>query len=379
MRPSWSLLLVVITLLIITPSTTCHVPDHVILIESPGCLKCAQAERTLEKVLQDYPGVQITSYNAYTEDGHRIIREYHVKDVPWIVIGDTAIGYNMYKGDAGKLEQMIRAAMNRTDSNISSEGDWNTSSTSGVNGTDGKGDATDIDTAIVLEKLNISSMATVLAAGLLAGFNPCLLAILAFMASAVIASSGRRRDIVSLVVFFSAGIFTVYYLFGVGTFRLFQENPSLETGLRAFLVAILLILGLLQLEDARRLHAGAKSIFRTDWILQYFERAISNGRFGSYFLMGALFSLVKLPCIGAVYIAILEVISSEGYRSSGLVYLILYNLGIIMPVLALGGAMAFGTSPDTVDRFRHDHRVGIRLVTGLTLVILAPLIYWQLV
>jgi hypothetical protein len=50
-----------------------------------------------------------------------------------------------------------------------------------------------------LKDLAISSEATVFAAGLLAGFNPCLLAILAFLASSILASTGRGRDILTMV------------------------------------------------------------------------------------------------------------------------------------------------------------------------------------
>jgi cytochrome c biogenesis protein CcdA len=57
----------------------------------------------------------------------------------------------------------------------------------------------------------------------------------------------------------------------------------------------------------------------------------------------------------------------------------MYNLGIVLPVLILGGIIALGMSPEKVDEFRHKHRVSIRLATGATLVLLAPLIYWQLI
>jgi cytochrome c-type biogenesis protein len=54
-------------------------------------------------------------------------------------------------------------------------------------------------------------------------------------------------------------------------------------------------------------------------------------------------------------------------------------LGIVLPILILGGFIALGTSPEQVDKFRKDYRAGIRLITGLTLLILAPLIYWQII
>jgi len=229
-----------------------------------------------------------------------------------------------------------------------------------------------------LKDLTISSAVTVFAAGLLAGFNPCLLAILAFLASTMLAITGRRRDILTMVAFFSLGIFAVYIIFGLGLFSVLQEKSSTAL-FRFVLAAVLLFLGLMQLEDARRLQSGGESLFRTDWTKKYIHGAVASRRLSSYFLLGALFSLVRAPCVGGVYIAIIGIISSQGYASSGLIYLMIYNLGIALPVLLLGGIIALGMSPEQVDQFRNKHRVTIRLITGITLFALAPLIYWQLI
>jgi len=229
-----------------------------------------------------------------------------------------------------------------------------------------------------LKDLTISSTATVFAAGLLAGFNPCLLAMLAFLASTMLASTGRRRDILTMVAFFSLGTFVVYIIFGVGLFSALQEK-STAAMFRLVLAAVLLVLGLMQLVDARRLQTGGASLFRTDWTKKYVHGVIASRRLSSYFLLGALFSLVRAPCVAGVYIAIIGIISSQGYASSGLFYLVIYNLGIVLPVLLLGGIISLGMSPEQVDHFRQKHRVAIRLVTGITLFALAPLIYWKLI
>ena len=229
-----------------------------------------------------------------------------------------------------------------------------------------------------LKDLTISSIATVFVAGLLAGFNPCLLAMLAFLASSMLTSTGRRRDILTMVAFFSLGTFVVYIIFGVGLFSVLQEK-STGAMFRFVLAAILLIMGLMQLEDARRLQSGGRSLFRTDWTKKYIHGVIASRRVSSYFLLGALFSLVRAPCVGGVYIAIIGIISSHGFASSGLIYLTIYNLGIALPVLLLGGIIALGMSPEQVDKFRNKHRVAIRLITGITLLALGPLIYWQLI
>jgi cytochrome c biogenesis protein CcdA/glutaredoxin len=336
--------------------------SQITIITSPGCTKCAAADRVLTDVLAGYENVSVEEHIFSSEEGHRIIKEHKAKDVPSIIIGDSVIGYRDYDGNETELKRLIEAALEGQ--NISSLKKDVPESNS--------------DTENILEDLTLSSIATVFVAGLLAGFNPCLLAILAFLASTVLSSSGRRRDLVTMVASFSLGIFVVYYIFGVGLFHVLQDKSTAAL-FRSVLTALLLVLGLMQLEDARRLHGGGESLFRTDWAMKYFQGVMTRRRLSSFFLLGALFSLVKAPCVGAVYIAIIGIISSQGYASAGLIYLMMYNLGIVLPVLILGGIIALGMSPEKVDEFRHKHRVSIRLATGATLVLLAPLIYWQLI
>ncbi|MDM7934136.1 MAG: cytochrome c biogenesis protein, partial [Methanothrix sp.] len=305
------------------------------LITSPGCTKCAAAARALDEVLTDRKEIQVVELNFYSDEGKKVIREHKAKDVPAIIIGDSVVNYRDYEGNVTRLKELINAAL---------EGESIVQEPAEAE-----------EKPLILEKLTFSGLFTVFAAGLLAGFNPCLLAILAFLASAVLSSAGHRRDVVSMVACFSLGIFVVYYLFGVGLFHLLQEK-SIASGFRLALTVLLLVLGLMQLEDARRLYNGGDSLFRTDWAMKYVEGAVARKKYSAYFLLGALFSLVKAPCVGAVYIAIIGIISSQGYASAGLIYLMLYNLGVVFPVLILGGVIALGMSPEQVDRFRHDHR-----------------------
>jgi cytochrome c biogenesis protein CcdA len=235
-----------------------------------------------------------------------------------------------------------------------------------------------VATGTTLTDLAISSTIAVFAAGLLAGFNPCLLAMLAFLASTMLASTGNRKDILAMVGTFSLGMFVVYIIFGLGLFSVLQEK-STAAMFRPILAAALLVLGLMQLEDARRLQRGGTSLFSADWTKKYVHGVVTSRRLSSYFLLGALFSLARAPCVGGMYVAIIGVISGQEYASSGLFYLMVYNLGIALPILIFGGIIALGISPEQMDQFRQNHRVGIRLVTGITLIALAPLIYWRLI
>lgn len=352
---------------------------EVILLKSPGCTKCAAAEKLLDS-MADEEDLNITSYYYYTDEGHHIIKEKNVKgDIPAIVIGNRSISYKDYKGDEVKLERFIRDALANQSS---SESDvqsaigynirpYNTSSNNQTN------QSIFLDGETDLGKMSFSTLSAVLAAGLVAGFNPCLLGILVFLSASVLSSSGRRRELVLMVVFFSLGIFTMYFLFGLGMQRMLQTE-AIFSAFRNVIVVFLVVMGVAHILDAVKLSRGGESLFRTDWALKYFRAGVDKGRLSSYFLVGALFSLVKAPCVGAVYLAILDLISSSSYID-GAVYLLFYNLGIILPIIILGGFMALGMSPEQVDAWRKDYRAGIRLFTGLMLLALAPLIYWQII
>ena len=196
---------------------------------------------------------------------------------------------------------------------------------------------------INLKEFSLYTVSAVLGAGLVVGFNPCIIGILVFLTASVLSSTGRKRDLVKMVVFFSLGIFTMYFLFGLGMQRLLQTD-AVSGVFRNVLTTFLLIAGLSQVFDAVRLNQGKPSIFRTDWALKYFQAGVDKRRFSSYFLIGALFSLVKIPCLSGIYLAILDLLSTQSYLA-GAVYLFSFNLGVILPIIVLGSFMAVGMSP----------------------------------
>jgi cytochrome c biogenesis protein CcdA/glutaredoxin len=354
------LVLVVVLFMILAAQVS---SAQVIFLTSAGCTKCAAAEKVLESELEGYDHVELLVYEFYTDEGRSVIREHRVEDVPSIIIGDRVIGYEEYNGDLDLLQELIKDALSYE---LTKEGNYTE-----LDGEDGAQAGSKADKATSL------SMLTVFLAGLLAGFNPCLLGILVFLATAIMSSTGGRRDLIEMIFSFSLGIFVVYYIFGAGMLHTLRRESFAE-GLRLILSAALIALGLVHIEDARRLKRGAASLFRASWANKYIEYGLSRGKLTSYFLIGALFSLVKAPCVGAVYIAILGLLSSKSY-STGAVYLFLYNLGIILPVIALGCVITFGMRPETVDQFRRDHRAAIRLATGATLLALAPFIYFEII
>jgi cytochrome c biogenesis protein CcdA len=132
--------------------------------------------------------------------------------------------------------------------------------------------------------------------------------------------------------------------------------------------------------DAYHLKVHDRSSFKTSGsFLQLVDGIEHRNTIVVSFLAGAMFSLIKAPCVGAVYFAILDVLITQGKIADGAIYLCFYNLGVILPVLILGIMLAFGLSPERVNDIREKRRIEIRLVTGAVLVLLAVLIYFNII
>jgi cytochrome c biogenesis protein CcdA len=83
--------------------------------------------------------------------------------------------------------------------------------------------------------------------------------------------------------------------------------------------------------------------------------------------------------VGAIYLTILNLIAVQKAELEGIVYLCVYNFGVILPILIIGTAIVVGLSPTKVDRFRKEKRAMIRLVTGIILVVLGAFLTFGMI
>ncbi|MBA1342108.1 MAG: hypothetical protein C5S52_00695 [ANME-2 cluster archaeon] len=208
---------------------------------------------------------------------------------------------------------------------------------------------------------------TVFLAGLVAGANPCLFAVVAFMAAMILSNTEKKLEVIKFIVFFSFGIFLVYLLTGIGLLSFASDLGSLNLVLGAITIA----LGIMHVYDYFYIKIKAKSLFESSNFMKgVMERMVKENSVLSALGLGALFSLVKAPCVGAIYLTILNLIAVQKAELEGIAYLCVYNFGVILPILIIGTAIVVGLSPTKVDRFRKEKRAMIRLVTGIILVVL---------
>ena len=219
-----------------------------------------------------------------------------------------------------------------------------------------------------------------LAAGILAGFNPCLLAVMAFLASLTLAQHGRRKEMLKITLGFSAGIFTMYMLAGMSILSIVNFLPEIRGSFTIVTILLTAFLGLWHIFDAYWLKKHARSTFKTPNSLKNFMSGMNEKNLLLLsFLSGGMYFLVKAPCVGAVYLSILSILVTKTDMTKGIAYMGLYNIGLLIPIVALGLLLSFGLSPKEVTEFREKWRVEIRLTTGLILISLALLMQLRII
>lgn len=182
----------------------------------------------------------------------------------------------------------------------------------------------------------------VLGAGLVDGINPCALATLLFLVSAL-ALGGKSRISVGVIgTGFVAGVFIAYYLIGLGLLQAgaaLSSAPRLRIILRILTALGLGVLGVLSLRDwraVRRGRTGEITLRLPDAMIRRLHSLIRGAAtvwlsgFGAAGL-GVLVSLGEFVCTGQVYLPTLVYIAGEGQAGSrGL--LAAYNLAFILPL-----------------------------------------------
>jgi cytochrome c biogenesis protein CcdA len=327
-----------------------------------GCLKCEQASPVIEDIVLHYSEANLSVYEITSS--FILAKKYGVSVVPAVVINRSiVISYDDYNGDTILLEKLLSEAIE-------------TAPTNSYNAITGQ----DISKSTLSWDKDSQTHLIVFIAGLLAGFNPCLIAVMAFLASVIVSSGGSRRDMLVLTLGFCAGIFVTYMVVGFGILNTISYFPNIRTIITTLMVILVALLGLWHLYDAYYIKKHSKSSFKTPRsFVEFMGKAEGKNILILSFAGGSIFSLVKAPCVGAVYLMILEMLITGDDMLGGVMYLALYNLGVVLPILIIGALLAFGVDPGKVNNFREKRRAEVRLITGIILILLAVLLNFNII
>ena len=205
----------------------------------------------------------------------------------------------------------------------------------------------------------------VITAGLIDGFNPCAFAVLllfiTFTMGMLQFQANYRYGLMKVGSIYITGIFVTYVLIGIGTLSAISFfSTTHAVGKAAGLISI--ILGVIVMKDffipgsSFLAIPGSMHTSINNWI----RRTTVPGVFGA----GVLVGLCTVPCSGGIYLAVIGLLSLQSTLAQGILYLLLYNLMLIVPLVAVLLASSNRKVVDKMVTWQSRNKTRMRLLMG---------------
>jgi cytochrome c biogenesis protein CcdA len=352
-------------------------PIYLAYFEQAGCQECARTAYDLRLVQSEVPQLVVetfsieenTALNEWLSQEYDVPEERHLA-TPMIFVGDDVL-----IGTEAELNNLMVTVAKYA--STGAERTWDDF------------DATQAEQSLV-DRFKSFGTLTVLGAGLIDGLNPCAFATLVFFISYLTFTGRRGRDVLFVGLSFALGVFLTYLLVGVGLLRVVQSLSFFTAlGRWVYLVTALLcaLLAILTFRDFFKARQGqvtemtlALPMSLRRRIHQVIRESAQLRAFVAVaFFTGFVVSLLELACTGQVYLpTIMFVLSVPDMAAQAFVYLVLYCLMFILPLVIVFMLSYLGTTSEQLGRFVNRHTTTIKLLTGLVFLGLALWMTWTL-
>jgi len=345
---------------------------HVAYFYQTGCRECDRVQLDLNYLQHRYPQLVVHAFDVKAEAalaewlGQRAgVPEEKRLTAPAVFVGDEALVGEAL--DVHSLEELI-ARYAATGAEAVWEG-WEASREQA--------------TESIIARFRSFGLLTVLAAGLVDGLNPCAFATIVFFISYLAFMGRKGREVLGVGTAFALGVFLTYLGVGVGFLKFLASLPFLDALSRwvyGLTAAMCLFLALGSLYDwwqackgkpeEMRLKLPTRLRRRINQVIR--EGARMRAFVGVTFVTGAVISVIELACTGQVYLpTIIFVLGVPGLRTRAGLYLVLYNLMFVLPLVVVFLLAYFGTTAQQLGLFIHRRASTIKLATAGLFLLLA--------
>lgn len=214
---------------------------------------------------------------------------------------------------------------------------------------------------------------SVIIAGIIDSVNPCAFGVLIFLMASLLKMGSSKRALRAGLIY-SFVVFVVYFSIGLILYKvidLFSATPYFYY-FYISVAAMIFLLGIVQLKDVFFYGKGF-TLKISSKVKPLIENFMSKGTLVSIIILGILVSLFELPCTGEIYIGILTLMSV--HNAFGYLYLVIYNIIFVLPLIILTYLIYKGTSTEKLQGWTVSNRKYMKLVSGLLLIGLATYIF----
>ncbi len=206
-------------------------------------------------------------------------------------------------------------------------------------------------------------------AAIVDSINPCTIAVMILLISAVLYTKGKGQALLSGLLF-SFTIFIMYILYGFG---IMHAITTLElTRLFYILVTVAaLILAIMEIRAFIDYKPGFMAVEMPMFLRPYAKKVTSEATTPIGVVIAAVFcSLFLIPCSSGPYLIVLGMIAKAATLQT-VSYLLLYNFIFILPMLIITVLIFLGkTTVEKVGKAKDKYIRYIHLVSGIILFLL---------
>jgi cytochrome c biogenesis protein CcdA/thiol-disulfide isomerase/thioredoxin len=245
----------------------------------------------------------------------------------------------------------------------------------------------------LIERFRSFGVLAILGAGLVDGINPCAFTTVILFISYLALTGRKGWEIIITGLAFTLGVFIVYVALGMGLFKVLEAIPFfqgtmsvLRTVIFALTGMLCLVLAVAAFQDFRKARKGETkemALRLPDNLRLQINRVIRTGArrrafVPAAFVTGLLVSLIELACTGQVYWpTIVFVMQMPELRARAFLYLLLYNLAFILPLVIVFVLAYLGvTTAERLGRFLREWMWAIKLATAMFFLVIAVLVLY---
>lgn len=173
----------------------------------------------------------------------------------------------------------------------------------------------------------------VLINGLIDSFNPCAIGVLISYLAVLLSLKVKRRSFIAFGLFYILATYATYLLIGLGILKVMHLF-----GIHNFFgwaaAILVLLIGLSNLKD----------FIWPRWQIPYLTAFLNRCRLPKWkveltivsaLILGVLVGICEFPCSGGIYLATVGLLSAQATFWQGVLYLLIYNLMFVMPLMVL--------------------------------------------
>ncbi|MDP3996286.1 MAG: cytochrome c biogenesis protein CcdA [bacterium] len=213
-----------------------------------------------------------------------------------------------------------------------------------------------------------------LVSAILDSVHPCSFSILLITIAFLFGIQMTRAKILQLGGTYIAGIFTAYFLIGLGILKVLHlfNTPHFMGKLGATLLIAFGVINLLN-----RFFPKFPIKLKIPGVVHgTMGKLMDRASFPAVFGLGLLVGICQFPCMGGPYLMVIGLLRDQVTYLSGFGYLVLYNLILIAPLMVVLLLSAKKEMVEKVQTWKRENIRGVRLWAGIAMIIIGILIFF---